>query len=226
MGQKIRSHHAALHHSFQSASQYTGGSMQLVRGACHGLLAPTRNTHARTWLLKRKQERAGMKEMPLFFHLGNAKGLPQVLQSISARSSDTWVCCKHDALRSHEYKSDCLHIYHVLGPSPPAPARALKGAAKNPPPGFAGKGWEHKTATRHLQDLEYFVFSTSTCTSWASLLLPPIVAKRTESSVTVQCPEICILQKLHLFLSIRNKPSKPELIHEHFFSRNSSQGIL
>lgn len=58
--------------------------MQLVRGACHGLLAPTRNTHARTWLLKRKRERAGMKEMPLFFHLCNAKGLPQVLESNSA----------------------------------------------------------------------------------------------------------------------------------------------
>lgn len=131
MGQKIRSHHAALHHSFQSASQYTGGSMQLVRGACHGLLAPTRNTHARTWLLKRKQERAGMKEMPLFFHLCNAKGLPQVLQSNSARSSDTWVCCKHDALRSHEYKSDCLHTStmfwdHLLQPQPEHSVEQLK----------------------------------------------------------------------------------------------------
>lgn len=77
---------------------------------------PPQNTHASMWSLRRKQGRAGVKEMPLSFHLCNAKGLPQVLQSNSA-------CCKRDALRSHEDRSDCLHTStmfwdHLLQPQP------------------------------------------------------------------------------------------------------------
>lgn len=178
---------------------------------------------------------------------GYWKGSRKGLEWRKCPCSSTWVMpkgfhkfCKASQLVPliHEFVVNMMHweamstnqiVYTHLpcsGTISSSPSQSTQRAAKNPPPGFAGKGWEHKTATRHLQDLEYFVFSTSTCTSWASLLLPPIMAKRTESSLTAQCPEICILQKLHLFLSIRNKPLKPELIHEHFFSRNSSQGIL
>lgn len=76
MGQKIRSHHAALHRSFQSASQHTGGSMQLVRGHAmdswppHGIHMPGRGywKGSRKGLQWRKSPSSSTCVMPKGFH--------------------------------------------------------------------------------------------------------------------------------------------------------------